>query len=485
MIYQTISRSTKALIARASLKLDLQLDRVHHSLDNFLEDELPALTSFGSGTQALLDSFRSFFHQYHVQKFGSWPPPEGNQLPSTLYESMYFDFLGLYEYLVDHDSVDSMRSVRATDESSVPVLENVNNFNKRHGYLPLSHPLPLLPDAISYGGKTHRRRLSNVFSRNSSKVSRVGWDEIARTSLCTAANTRNAHLLEGSLFKDYQVYEQVNALLQEGISLQHMRKVHWILIYSVLQVLTSVTCAPVEVPDTDDANCPLCVTVPEMLPWQEESYASSVPSISNYPASIDQPVTGHHPSISSCSNHTSNKSLLNGDVSLPPTASDFEIHENHDPDATYSKTSRSSSSPVKYAETIISTATQRQTVSKARRDSVISPTLRSGSNSFDSQRYSVSGKASRSSFCEIIVHGYGNGLNMTYDDMEFITQPDYIPKLPPSPDFSSESVIIKARRSSSSRDSFSSYSVSDYCTSDYSVSGCSDSEYPIPVEPQV
>jgi hypothetical protein len=61
-------------------------------------------------------------------------------------------------------------------------------------------------------------------------------------------------------------------------------------------------------------------------------------------------------------------------------------------------------------------------------------------------------------------------LNMMYDDTELSTQLDYIPKLPTFPDSSSKSVIVNARRYSSSHDSFSSYSDSDYSASDYSAS---------------
>jgi hypothetical protein len=440
------------------------LDRGSQSLGNFLEDELPAFIAFSSGAQAHLDKFRSFLHQYHVQRYGYWPPPEGSQFPNSLHKSMHLDFLGLYNYLVDRTSNNSMQSETLTDSGSVSLVQKVNIFNQGYGYLPLPHPLPLLPDTFSYK-QAHRRRLSTVFNLKSSKGFRSGWNDSARSSLRAAANTKDTHILDRSLVKAYRAFERENVMPQDGLTLQEEREVRWILIYSILQVLIAATRAPAGI-----------------LPWRDEPHAQPAPSTFKYAPNISQPAMEHSPSRHPRLNDMNGTGPQNIDTSLS-TTSDFEICQGYDLETTHSNVSRSSSSSAKHAGIATAASTIIRTSSSAQQDYAKLPTKDHTIIGSDTQQDCTVEKTSKPSFCEIIVHAYGNGLNVMYEDMEPITKSQLSLQLPPSPVSSSESSTDDALESSShdsfSDDSVSNYSVSDYSVSLYSISDCSFSDDPM------
>ncbi|KAF2095450.1 hypothetical protein NA57DRAFT_14281, partial [Rhizodiscina lignyota] len=264
--YESTSRVNRTLITRAFLEMDLHLGRVSRSMSNFLEDELSgSYLGLSTGARAHLDRFRSFLHQYYVEKWGYWPPPKGSQLPKSLYKSMYFDFRALYDFLVDTDSTDSMLSERLPI-GGICVLQNVQAFDRRHKYAPLPHPLPLVPDASAYvKAQSQRALLSIALGTKNSKNNR---QFSTRSALHAATNTHDLAIVNAPLVKAYRQFERECAVRkEEKVSLADARKVRWLLIYSILQMLISVTRAPKEVRDTDGPDYPLCCLVAGLPPW--------------------------------------------------------------------------------------------------------------------------------------------------------------------------------------------------------------------------
>jgi hypothetical protein len=429
--------------------MNSDLLRASQSVSNFLEDELSVLSGFGSGARAHLNKFRSFLHQYHVDKFGSWPLLEGSQFPSSLYASMCLDFQGLYDYLVDYDSINSMDSEKVPSCYSNSVLQSIEIFNLQHGYLPLPHPLPLLPNAVSYK-KARCERLSSIFNLKSSKDHVTGGSHSARSALCTAANARDLHVAPCSLVKAYKAFERDSAVPRDGLSLQDARKVRWILIYSVLQVLISATRVPKEVHHTDETKYPLCVNIHCLLPWNDRSHAKPAHSISDCARSISKSAIDHKPVTYPGWDHLNGVVIPYVDKPLPTTP-DSEIHQ----DTSRINSPQSFDSLANYAEMVSAITAQTQTPLPIRQSSLNHPTKSISSGNPGSQRKRIVGKASRSSFCEIIVHGYGNGLNVMDEDIS-TTSSDT-----PRSSFSSNSTTVH----SFSDDSMSDYSISDFRTS--------------------
>lgn len=292
---KAVSRTSKALITRASLEMGLRLEHAGRSLTSFLEDSLLGSTlGLGNEAQAHLDRFRSFLHGYYVGKYGYWPPPRSHErlaaMSKPTYLSMYLDFRNLYEYLVDSGSSWSIQSNKRAD-GGVCVLQNITAFDRKQKYGSLPHPLPLIPelsfsDANGYGPVQSVSKLLGVGKRAKSER-RIA----ALTALSAATNSDDVSVMESSLVREYLRFEKSWTMKEEEkVSPANARKVRWILIYAILQTLISVTRAPKEVRDIDGINYPLCCQTAGTPPWKTRS-ATTHPGFSKKPsiATLKQP----------------------------------------------------------------------------------------------------------------------------------------------------------------------------------------------------
>lgn len=280
---QAISQVTKALITRAYLEMDLHLGRVTRALQTFLEEELsPAQFGLPVGAQAHLDRFRSFLHSFYVNQYGYWPPENGSVFGKSLLWSMYTEFHNLYEFLVDGESSNSLQDQNSPASGGICVLQNVNGFNQRHNYEPLPHPLPLLPDYDSSTAKTHSQRGLRAF-RLGNKPSKFEQSMSMRSALAIATNSVLPDAAECPLVKDYVRFEREWSIKpEEKISVVDARKVRWIVVYSVLQMLISVTRAPKEVRQSTTAPYHLCLLTTGTPPWTEATNAAATSEVASH-----------------------------------------------------------------------------------------------------------------------------------------------------------------------------------------------------------
>lgn len=248
--------------------MDLRLERAGRSLYNFLEDDLSgAYLGLGKGAQLHLERFRSFLHTYHVAQHGYWPPPppkhQSESFPQHVYQSMFLDFRNLYEYLVDSGSGVSMQNNKPVD-GGICVFQNVMALDKRNKSASLPHPLPLVPkvpNALCSGNA-----FSIIFGSKQSKNDRRVH---AAAALLDATNRSDEQVMNNGLVREYSRFEKSWTLTEdETVSCADARKVRWILIYTILQTLVSVTKVPVEVRNTEGVSYPLCCQAAGTPPWR-------------------------------------------------------------------------------------------------------------------------------------------------------------------------------------------------------------------------
>jgi hypothetical protein len=87
---------------------------------------------------------------------------------------------------------------------------------------------------------------------------------LARKALAEAANA-DASYVSNSLVQEYVRFEQL--ALVEKLPVTEARKVRWLLIYGMLQTLTSITQAPTAVQDTRSPLYPLCISSTSLPNW--------------------------------------------------------------------------------------------------------------------------------------------------------------------------------------------------------------------------
>lgn len=282
MSAQFTSRTSKALITRAHLEMDLRLEHAGRALGTFLEDELSgACLGLGQDARAHLERFRSFLHSFYVQKYGYWPPPQPkrycNTLPKSTYQAMYFEIRNLYEYLVDPHSGDSFQIDRPLD-GGICVLQNIKAFDSRHRYTSLPHALPLLPVQMA-GPKAHG--LARLFGSKQAKINRRAASSAA---LFRATNAGDMTVLDCGLVRQYIKFEMTCSMKEEErITCSDARKVRWILVYAMLQTLVSVTRAPKEVRDTEGVSYSLCCQIAGTPPWTVGTTSQPSDSVQHEP----------------------------------------------------------------------------------------------------------------------------------------------------------------------------------------------------------
>ncbi|KAK0918078.1 hypothetical protein LTR91_024777 [Friedmanniomyces endolithicus] len=266
--FECLSNTTKALITRATLEMDLHIARVTRAVGSLLEEELgPENLGLSKPARDHLDRFRSFLHKYYVTKLGYFPPNQEGPWNKRLWTKMYHAFQTLYEYLVDADSsFDRLNDRGAT--GGICVVQNVQAFNRRHGYTPLPHPLPLLPQA-----PIRRRTIDAQKGLRSLVLGRVDSAAAQHLSskqgLAKAANVGVQETTACELVEAYQQFER--QYLEEKLTVPEARKVRWLLIYGALQMLISITRAPKEVRDTETPTYPLCVLTTGSPSWMDEA----------------------------------------------------------------------------------------------------------------------------------------------------------------------------------------------------------------------
>ena len=263
--YPELSNSTRALITRASLEMDLHMSRATRAIGCFLEEEL--------GTDRLgltkparnhLDRFRGFLHSFYLEQLGYFPPDSTDPYNKKLWNNVHDDFESLYELLADKSSYQSIQN-NTNASGGICCLQNTQVFDLRHGCHPLPHPSPLLPAVSTEQRSTDTQRTlrSLRLGRSSSSVSEAKLTP--RRALAEATNSISEDTSKRPIVVEYRRFER--ARLEEKITVQEARKVRWLLIYSGLQILNSITKAPKGVKDNDAASYPLCALTTGSPDW--------------------------------------------------------------------------------------------------------------------------------------------------------------------------------------------------------------------------
>jgi hypothetical protein len=303
--------------------MEVRMDYAGGSLGSFLEDEMsPERLELPSQASAHLDHFRSFLHSFYVLKYGYWPPApmtKNNQTFSkTTYRAMYFDFRSLYQHLLDSSSSTSSLDSQP-DTTGLNIETSIKSFDSDHQYQTLPHPLPLLPRQLETSPTKkpgHFGAVTNFFFISREEKAERRAATIA--SLERAVNRKMARESSQPLVRAYIEFERKSITKEEQkISAADARRVRWLLIYGVLQILISVTRIPKEVNDTEGVSYNLCCQTVGTPPWKTAADQQETSLSSPRPALINEDITATQ--LSHSPNSASSQSSPD---SLPPALSE-------------------------------------------------------------------------------------------------------------------------------------------------------------------
>jgi hypothetical protein len=385
--------------------VDIRLQRVSNAVAHFFEDELSqGLHGLSQAARDHLDRFRSFLHAFYIEQHGFWPPNRFEQevVQRLICSSMHGDFLSLYHHLADPSSSSDGLDAGITAAGGVCIAQNIRAFNARQRLPPLPHTLPTLPKATDFAAtKVGRRNSWNPRARHREEKSRRNT---ARMQSLIDSTNRDWTLMNCVLVRRYSEFEVETAVDElQDLSLAEARKVRWLVVYSILQILSLTTTAPKQVRNTEGLSYPLCCEAPVVMPWEIGQRKRTRPPGPEKRISMIEPDTLH--------SHTN--TAPPSPVSLSRTLS-----------STTSLMSKNGS--VKHA-TSVRVDDRRQTIAgdiPGRTLSRRPPSARPSSlrrlmsikkAEVDDEIPAVPMRpkipSKRASFCEIYVPGYGNGLN--------------------------------------------------------------------------
>jgi hypothetical protein len=378
--------------------MDTRLERVSNAVAHFFEDELSqGLQGLSQSARNHLDRFRSFLHAFYIEQHGFWPPNrfEQESVQRLICNSMHSDFHSLYRHLADASSSSDGLDADIAAAGGVCIAQNIKAFNLRQRMTPLPHTLPMLPKTTETH-KVGRRNSWNPRARHREEKSRRNT---ARMQSLIDSTNRDWTLMNCVLVRRYSEFEVETAVddLQD-LSLAEARKVRWLVVYSILQILSSTTHAPKQVRNVEGLSYPLCCEAPAVMPW-EIGKGKRRPPGPEKRASVIEPDTLH--------SHTN--TAPPSPVSLTRTLS--------------SKAMMGKNGSVKRA--MSRGEERRQTIAGDMPGRALSrrpPSARSSSlrrfmsvkrDEEEVPAVPVRPKlpSKRASFCEIYVPGYGNGLN--------------------------------------------------------------------------
>lgn len=266
--YHELSNITKALVTRASLEMDLHMSRAVRAIGSFLEEEFsPNRLGLSKPARNHLDRFRCFLHAHYMNELGYFPPVHSDPYNKQLWMNLHDDFESLYGLLADKGSTVSIND-DSNANGGICCLQNTYAFDQRHGCEALPHPSPLLPPpAVSKPSSDPQRSLRSLRIGRSSSSSTIQAQLPPRLALARATNSNDEEETPRPIVEEYKRFERLK--LEEKMTVQEARKVRWLLIYGVLQMLKSITKTPNGVKDVEYVSYPLCTLTTGAPSWLE------------------------------------------------------------------------------------------------------------------------------------------------------------------------------------------------------------------------
>ncbi|EGY22155.1 uncharacterized protein VDAG_03593 [Verticillium dahliae VdLs.17] len=391
--WQLVSSPTRRSIRRAKADMDARLNKASSMLRTFLEDELSE-THLGlpAGGRAHMERFRSFLLSFYSTKLGYYPPTPADGRSSAfepeIYRIMCDDFEALYELLVN-DNFTSAGSIPLLAQGGICAVQSVHAFDARYDFKSLDHPLPLLPEVPTT--PTSRRIPWLSRSDKLKPDNRL----VLHAAQVKASNLGKVDMMRNDLVRAYRKFEEQSVApltkvdRNEKISLVDVRKVRWILVYAIYQVLRNCTDVPEEVNDID-ADYNLAVSTDYLPSWNEEDGVLGYRSNSTSATSSS--------AVSMCS---PSAMATPTEFKIEPDIDYFTIHR----DEEKKENRRSMISRVK------STPPRALSIGKSiSRNSTLRRSM-SIFKGFHGPAEPTDPTPRKSSYHEIVVHGYGNGTN--------------------------------------------------------------------------
>ncbi|KAK7544324.1 uncharacterized protein J3D65DRAFT_663576 [Phyllosticta citribraziliensis] len=296
--FKRLSTVTKHNLAKAFSVMQIKILDAEAKLANFEFPEFLQLPNVIANSPAFrsVESFSNFLKNEFEDKYSRWPPKHderGHWLTRDLVRELQFDFGAIYDILVDRDIVWNDCEERATrrwqmtnkssnaplatpDLPGVPIQDIMISFDNQHSYLHIPYPYPLIPN-YAPANKSHqskKKHLFGTFSKKDKTAPAMDPSEQMKIALAFTEATNvskiGMKLAANGLRDRFLEFEKVCAPTLADVPARDARLGRWILLYGLLQVLSTLSIDTQGMRYTDKVHYFLCPPLDNVPPWPRD-----------------------------------------------------------------------------------------------------------------------------------------------------------------------------------------------------------------------
>ncbi|KAL9099665.1 MAG: hypothetical protein Q9163_004866 [Psora crenata] len=282
--FRDISHVTRSLLERSNLELKVRIHEAEDRLATFeFGDIWPTRKDQQPSVPMAFNSFRRFLIHYYKKAYKSWPPRNVGRLDAWLARDLAAqlqkDFGALYKFYVDRDVVwddtgkhmirkTARTPMRAQNSNDLCLEKALVGFDLKHKYHHIPNPHPILPQPIQVSEAAQRSQSKPLFGRKAKALE--------KRVLSASTEASNAILLApeitaNSLVQAFIKFDRSDRLGEEDPCT--VRKIRWVLLYGILQVLSNLAADTPHLWFKDDVNYYLNPRLKGMPPWKTGDHA--------------------------------------------------------------------------------------------------------------------------------------------------------------------------------------------------------------------
>ncbi|KAF1982548.1 hypothetical protein K402DRAFT_424477 [Aulographum hederae CBS 113979] len=266
--FSKLSHFSRHTLDDAYEGLQLKLLDAQERLDQFSFPDLWSSERISGNNEALKSSraFQEFFLDFYQREYRRWPPPvlvNGRWLSRDIVQRLQADFGAIYDYLVDRNAVWDATEERSTrkweivserprsggftaDCSDIPITDMLVAFDYKHGYKHIPHPFPLLPESTGPAPKEEKTKKSFLSGFRKMKPVAAPKDPKEQIQMSRAFHRATNIKRFGTSLEDNKIIDELikyekSFHLSTEMNPQSARLGRWILLYGVLQILSTVS----------------------------------------------------------------------------------------------------------------------------------------------------------------------------------------------------------------------------------------------------
>ncbi|KAF1838827.1 hypothetical protein BDW02DRAFT_338733 [Decorospora gaudefroyi] len=286
--FRRLSVVTRRNLGLAGKTLQLRVMEAEEKLSSFNFGDLWGDTSklTNSPVYQSYQAFRQFLVGHFTRIYGNWPPNADKVwLNRKVVNAMQEDFGSLYDYFVDRDVIWNPREERASrkwemahrkndsfkaDLPELGITDMLVTYDAKNGHAHIPHPYPLLPREVAKGGKEKEKKSFFSLRKDKSKDTTTK-DAKAHLQLSIVfSDATNIEKLDvnfngSTLIDKFEQFELTTDL--KHTTPREARLGRWVLLYGVLQVLSTLSVDVQGLKHTDGVGYLLCTDLKRMPEW--------------------------------------------------------------------------------------------------------------------------------------------------------------------------------------------------------------------------